>query len=76
MGIRLMTLTHLTDGTHSAGSLHYSGFAADLTLSPGTPEHYITTTRAIAVSLGPDFDVINEIDHLHLEMQPKRPMNA
>jgi hypothetical protein len=68
-------VTSLNDSKHSLTSLHYAGCAADLRTryfdSPATVEK---VAELIRVSLGnnPDFDVIVEVDHIHIEYQPKR----
>lgn len=58
-------ITSGLDGTHSAGSLHYYGFAIDVR----TRELGIYLNRAyndIKNSL-PEFDVVLESNHIHIE---------
>lgn len=79
-GVTKVTVAHLTDGTHSVGSLHYVGAAADLTISPGEDDNYETLANAVRAALGQDFDVLNESrhssnQHCHLEHQPKKGLN-
>lgn len=65
------TITSVNDSTHMAGSLHYEGLAVDLRISnldPGQPQ---TLRDRIALAAGPDFDVVLEKDHIHMEWDPK-----
>ena len=67
-----LVLTSLVDGAHSPGSLHYPGMAFDVRTA-GVPQD--TLNRIVArlnEELGEDFDVVLELDHLHIEFQPKR----
>ena len=65
------TITSCTDGTHSAGSRHYIGLAMDFR-TRDIPDHKRAQLRgAVASSLGDEFDVILEDDHLHVEFDPK-----
>lgn len=52
------------NGTHIPGSLHYAGLAVDIR----KPDAVISTIRSY---LGPQFDLVEEVDHWHLEYQPK-----
>lgn len=66
-----LTVTSLLDGEHSHGSLHYAGCAADLRtrdLPPGVAE---TLCDRLKEALGPQYDVILEGHHAHVEYQPK-----
>lgn len=60
-------VTSVTDGQHMVGSLHYTGHAADLRLSGNSPPEI---ARALRAALGPEWDVILEPDHLHIEYDP------
>ncbi len=74
---REIMVTSISDGTHSRGSRHPYGFAADLRLSSwydkGTPEDR-KLHRAFTKELGPDFDVVLESDHFHIEWDPQAPI--
>ena len=62
------TITSGTDGKHMTGSLHYSGNAIDLRckdLNPGLMSGYLA---ALKERLGPEFDVVLEEDHVHVEV--------
>lgn len=60
-------ITSCKDGQHSANSLHYSGKAIDLRTRDLAPEIRKEVALSIAAALGPEFDVVDEIDHIHLE---------
>lgn len=62
-----LVVTSVSDGKHSAGSLHYVGLAADLRL-PADPPGFVGRLRA---ALGDEYDVVLEGDHIHIEFQPK-----
>ena len=64
-----LVVTSVTDGRHMPESLHYQGLAADLRL-PSVPD-LEALRSALAVALGPEFDVILERDHYHLELDIK-----
>jgi len=66
-----LVITSITDSKHSFSSLHYSGNAIDIRISnipPANMEHLLNELRT---SLGSNFDVVHEIDHIHIEYQPK-----
>lgn len=61
-------VTSIREGTHSAGSFHPSGRAFDLRYPKwGTPNDVVV---ALGRSLGPDFDVVPEGNHIHIELDP------
>jgi hypothetical protein len=61
-------ITSVTDGKHGKNSLHPMGKAVDLRLPPA----YLTAIfNKIAEALGPDFDVVLEATHIHVEFDPK-----
>lgn len=68
-------ITSCTEGVHSMGSLHYIGHAFDLRLPNGPPKQVEDTIAKLRLNLGSDFDVIQEETHIHIEFQPKRPLN-
>lgn len=63
-------ITSGTDGRHRADSLHYSGNALDLRIRHIPPEDRVALTASLASSLGEEFDVILEADHIHVEFDP------
>jgi hypothetical protein len=71
-----LVLTSVTDGVHSAKSLHLSGAAFDVrTLAdPAIGAQEAKAIRdEVAMALGRQFDVVLEGSppHLHVEFQPK-----
>lgn len=77
---REMVLTSGTDGIHKSGSLHYQGRGSDLRLPSRCREANIDSqlvindkdvVSALMDALGPDFDVVLEVDHVHCEWDPK-----
>lgn len=70
-------ITSATDGKHSATSLHYAGCAVDLrTKHLEDPQEAEDIAGQLRRALAPHFDVVVEPDHIHLEYQPRRPINA
>lgn len=68
------TITSCTDGKHSANSLHYKGLAMDLRsrhIPPGGPNGIEVVAERLRLHLGPEWDVVVEPDHLHVEMDVK-----
>ena len=66
------TVTSLSDSLHSVRSLHYSGYAVDLRI-----KHISSRADVVAIgfdlrkALGSNFDVVLEVDHIHVEYDPK-----
>ncbi|MBU2249553.1 MAG: hypothetical protein KKD77_22590 [Gammaproteobacteria bacterium] len=58
-------ITSLREGNHSAGSLHYEGWAFDL------HKLKLTTITECRSALGPGWDIVNEYDHWHFEYDPR-----
>ena len=63
-----MVVTSTYEGNHSAGSLHYANQAFDLRLPGGNGDLIIS---GMMDTMGPAFDVCMEIDHIHIEYDPK-----
>ena len=65
------TVTSVTDGVHSDGSLHYSGKAVDFRTRNLVGGYRGQLAKEIAEeireALGDDFDVVLEADHIHVE---------
>jgi hypothetical protein len=62
-----LTVTSITDGKHMDGSRHYEGRAADLR-SFNVPASKLDFLIArMKEALGPEFDVVKEGDHVHVE---------
>lgn len=66
-----LVVTSIIDGTHRRGSLHYAGQALDLRARDFAPSERRRIRDGLAEALGDDFDVVLEVDHLHVECQPK-----
>lgn len=67
-----VVLTSACDGQHSSASLHYVGHAVDLRTRDLAEGQADEIAVALGSRLGPQFDVVNEADHIHIEWQPKR----
>lgn len=63
-----LVITSTNRGRHKEGSLHYKNRALDLRL----PERNIEEiAEGIRDFIGPDYDVVVESDHIHVEHDPK-----
>jgi hypothetical protein len=74
-----LMITSGREGTHMSGSLHYVGLAIDIRL----PGSFTGQTSAVAKAkaktmvadliahLGAQYDVVLEVDHIHIEFDPK-----
>ena len=59
-------ITSGRDGKHGTNSLHYEGKAFDL-----RTWHVIDqVAKNLRKILGPDFDIVVESDHIHVELDP------
>ena len=68
-GMSQLTITSANDGTHKPGSKHYDGDAVDLR-TWSLPD-LLGMADQLRQDLGPDYDVVIEQDHLHIEYDPK-----
>lgn len=64
----VFVITSTYSGDHSPGSLHYSNDAYDCRLPS---DYQAVIFDRIREKLGPDFDVVKEKDHYHIEYDPK-----
>lgn len=62
-----MVITSGKDGTHGNNSLHYQGKAVDLRFWNVLQ----VLVEKLHEELGPDYEVILEKDHIHIELDPK-----
>lgn len=62
-------LTSAGEGTHGVGSLHYANDAVDVRMPKSNAGEVAQDLRR---KLGPDFDVVLELDHIHVEYDPKQ----
>ena len=65
----VMTITSGNDSTHKQGSKHYSNEAIDIRSRDMV--NPIDVKNEIKKTLGADFDVIYEGNHIHVEYDPK-----
>ena len=70
-----LVLTSVTDGKHRAvDTLHPKGYAFDCRLPSKYSTHGTINTdvfRSLQIELGPEWDVVLEVDHIHVEYDPK-----
>jgi hypothetical protein len=65
-----LTITSGSDGNHMVGSLHPLGLAVDIRTN-GIESKYIKEIAAIiSLNLGSEYDVVVEVDHIHIEYDP------
>lgn len=67
-------VTEGSGGKHKDGSRHYVGFGKDyriFNLPEPKSESVDRAAKEMRRRLGPDYDVIIEIDHIHVEFDPK-----
>lgn len=62
-----LVITSTYEGTHSAGSFHYSDEAVDIRRA-NKPDVVVQELRR---ELGPDYDVVLQNSHIHIEYDPK-----
>lgn len=65
-----IVVTSIVDGAHMQGSMHYLGRAADLRIW-GLEASIEALVKSLKISLGENYDVVLEKDHIHLEYDPK-----
>ena len=61
-------ITSTYEGNHGDGSLHYADDAYDC---KGPRKNRKTCVIDIREQLGPNYDVVEEKDHIHIEWDPK-----
>lgn len=59
-------------GAHGASSLHYYGYAVDLRTNYFTADQVKLVGAELKTSLGADYDVVVESDHIHVEFDIER----
>lgn len=62
-----LVVTSGLDGTHSAGSLHYYGYALDLRTRYFTGAEQASVANALRAALGGSYDVVSHASHIHVE---------
>jgi len=63
-------ITSGNDATHKKGSLHYKDRALDFRTRTIPQERVAGLVKEIKIFLGPQYDVVLEKDHLHVEYDP------
>jgi len=63
-------VTSAHDGEHSDGSLHDDGLALDLRVWEFSEAQARHVTTGIQAALGERWDVVYEVDHIHVEFDP------
>lgn len=66
-----LVITSCNDGKHMPGSLHYKGEAFDARSRDLPPAFQVQAVEAMKERLGPDYDVVLEKDHFHIEHDPE-----
>lgn len=66
-----LVVTSIMEGRHMTNSKHYDGLAADLRIKNVLAVRHMELLGALKNSLGWDFDVVLESDHIHIEYDPK-----
>lgn len=74
-GLGILTITSCTDGKHSPGSKHYVGKAVDFRSMNLTNDQVQFAATDLKDRLGTEYDVVVEGDHIHVEHDPKAPLN-
>ena len=62
-----LVVTSVTDGSHMSGSLHHAGLAVDIRLPIYDTPRVVSELKQ---SLGAEYDVVLELDHIHIEYDP------
>ncbi len=66
-----LVITSACDGQHMPHSLHYKGLAFDARSRELAPQFQTHARDEMKKELGPDYDVVLEKDHFHIEHDPK-----
>lgn len=64
-------MTNSVEGEHSDKSLHYVGLAVDIGLGGIDVRIHQELADKIRAKLSPEYDVVLEPYHIHIEFQPK-----
>lgn len=70
-GAKEYVITSGEEGNHMVGSLHPEGKALDFRNWAVSETRVPAVVRALKARLGPDFDVVSEPTHIHIEFDPK-----
>lgn len=66
-----LIITSLLDGKHMPNSFHYKGLAVDLRTRHLSRTDKMLVAARLRLALGPEYDVVLEKTHLHVEYDPK-----
>ena len=66
-----LTVTSGIDGDHMQQSKHYEGLAEDYRTRDVTPSDLSRMIAEARSILGSGYQVLNEVDHLHVEYDPR-----
>ena len=71
-GADVLWITSVNDSGHKRDSFHYEGRAVDLRVRHLPKPLWETVRNELSAALGPEFDVILELDppHVHVEYDP------
>ena len=67
-----LVVTSVNDSTHMKGSFHYTGMAIDLRTNVLTAAQQQSVMAELRSRLTIEYDVILEVDHIHIEYDPKK----
>jgi hypothetical protein len=68
----IVDVNSLADRQHSAGTLHTFDLAVDLDTAGDRREHLVRLHGYLARVLPPEYDVVLEADHVHVEWDARR----
>lgn len=71
LGFDNVTLTSANDGDHMEGSKHGEGNGLDIRIWAMAVYDEIRAVVLLKWELGPDYDIVQEKDHIHVEYDPK-----
>jgi len=66
-----LVITAGLEGAHSAGSLHYYGYALDLRSRYFDEASKMYAVDTLQTELGDDYDVVSHSSHIHVEYDPR-----
>jgi hypothetical protein len=66
-----VVITSVCDGQHIAGSKHYTGNAIDFRSAGWPVDIRKIVIKDLKTELGKDYDVVDEVTHIHIEYDPK-----
>jgi hypothetical protein len=77
LGLGQTTVTSMNDSVHMRESKHYRDEAVDFRTHDLSHDNVVEWAKTCSTRLGPGYQVIMEIDHLHVEWDPTcDPKNA